>query len=152
MNSAWLAKLTAWPIIAGCFLVTLVVGVMGYKESTEMTQLAESGIAASAVIKEVKWSQKRGMDRNFDLTVSFTTKLGQKVTEVLRVDTETGKRARDDDDFLNLPVVYLPEDPSVLRVAGEGDHSRGMFVVAMITLIAGAILCFLRIFAIRAGR
>lgn len=147
-----LTRIASWPVIAGCFVVALVVGMMGYKESTEMTRLSHAGTATSAVIEEVKWSQRRGMDRNFDLTVSFTTTSGQKVAEVVRVDTDTGRRARDERDFVRIQVVYLPEDPSVLRVAGEADHSRGMFVVAMAAMILASILCFLRIFACKAGR
>lgn len=118
---------------------------MGYKEHSEMSRLAERGKPAVANIEEVHWTTKRGMDRNFDLTISFTTEAGQNVSEKLRVDSATGKRARDDDDFVELPVVYLPEDPTVVRQADETNASKGMFAIAAILLLVGAVLLMVRL-------
>jgi len=146
-----LEKLRSWPAILGIFVVAVVGGVMGYAERSEMTRLADHGKQALAQIKEVNWTQKRGIDRNFDLTVTFSTEAGQNVEETVRVDTETGKRARDDDEFVELPVIYLPEEPSVVRQAGESDASMGMFAIAAVASLMGLMLLALRLRSTKAA-
>ena len=138
-------KLLGWPVILGAMAIALVLGFVGYKERSEMSRLADHGKETLAQIEEVKWTTKRGVDRNFDLTIAFTTESGQAVKEKLRVDDATGKRARDDDAFVELPVRYLPEEPSVVRQADEADGSKGMFVIAAFALLAGVILLALRL-------
>jgi len=140
-----LEKLLRWPVILGALAVGVVLGFMGYTEHSAMSRLADHGKQAIAEIKEVQWSTKRGMDRNFDLTVSFKAESGESVKQTVRVDTDTGKRARDDDSFVELPIVYLPEDPDVVRQAGETDATAGLFVMAAIVLLVGGILLTLRL-------
>lgn len=140
-----LQKLLTWPVILGALVVAIVLGAVGYNERSEMSRLADHGKHAVATIEEVNWTTKRGMDRNFDLTVRFTTEAGQSIKETLRVDSETGKRARDDDDFVELPVVYLPEAPSVVRDASDTDASSGMFAIAGLAGLLGVILLVVRL-------
>ncbi|WP_342315289.1 hypothetical protein [Lysobacter sp. FW306-1B-D06B] len=140
-----LQKILSWPAVLLAFAVAAIVGFMGYTEHSEMTRLADHGKQAIAQIEEVEWKTKRGMDRNFDLTITFDTEAGQNVKAKLRVDTDTGKRARDDDEFVELPIVYLPEKTSVVRQAGETNASMGMFVIAAIAALAGIVLLVLRL-------
>lgn len=140
-----LKKFLTWPAILLMLAMAALIAFMGHKERSETSRLVDHGKTASATIEEVKWTSKRGMDRNFDLTLAFTTAAGQSVKEILRVDTDTGKRARDDDSFVEVPVTYLPEDPTVVRLAGEPDASMRMFVIAGILALAGAILLVLRL-------
>lgn len=140
-----LQKLLTWPAILLALAAAILIGFMGYKEHSETSRLADHGRAANATIQEVNWTTKRGMDRNFDLTIEFTTEAGESVKETLRVDSDTGKRARDDDSFVEVPVTYLPEDPAVVRLAGEPDASTRMYVIAGILALAGVILLVLRL-------
>lgn len=149
--TAMLEKLKSWPTILGAIVVAVITGFMGYTERSEMTRLTDHGKQALAQIEEVNWTQKRGIDRNFDLTVTFTTEAGDKVKETVRVDTETGKRARDEDDFVELPVIYLPEEPSVVRPADESDASMGMFAIAAVAGLVGLILLTLRLRSTKAA-
>lgn len=140
-----LQKLLSWPVIVGAIVIAIVLGVLGRNERSEMSRLADHGKQAVAKIEEVNWTSKRGMDRNFDLTVTFTTGSGESVRKTLRVDADTGRRARDDDDFVELPVVYLPEDTSVVRAEGDTDASTRMFALAAFAGVAGLILLVIRL-------
>src|SRR5687768_12602246 len=135
-----LQKILSWPVILGAFAVSILLGFWGYNERSEMARLADHGKQAMAQIEHVEWTTKRGLDRNFTLSIAFETEAGQSVEEKLRVDNDTGKRARDDDDFVELPVVYLPEEPSVVRQAGETDASSAAFAIAGIVALLGAIV------------
>lgn len=138
-------KMFTWPVILGAIAVAAILAVLGFAEHLEMSRLADHGKNAVARVEGVKWTTKRGMDRNFDLTITFPTEAGQTVSETVRVDTDTGKRARDDDDFVELPVVYLPEEPSIVRHAGETDASAGMFAIAAIAALVGLVLLVMRL-------
>lgn len=140
-----LQKLLTWPAILGAIAVALILGFMGYKEHSEMSRLADHGKQTIAQIEEVNWKTKRGMDRNFDLTIAFATETGQSVRQTVRVDSDTGKQARDDDSFVELPVVYLPEDPTVVRPTDETDASMGMFLIAALAGLAGIVLLVVRL-------
>lgn len=142
-------KLVSWPAVAIALAAAIVLAFVGHRESSEMARLAEHGHKAMAQIEEVHWKTKRGMERNFTLAVVFETENGTEVREEIPVDNDIGKRARDDDAFVEVEVAYLPEEPSVVRLANAKDGSAAMYAIAGLLAIIGIALGLLRL---RQGR
>lgn len=142
-------KFISWPAAAIALGACVVLGFLGHAESSEMKRLADHGRKAVAQIEEVHWTTKRGVDRNYTLQVAFDTESGTTVREDISVDSDLGKRARDDDSFVEMEVAYLPEDPSVVRVADAEDGSTAMYAAAGVLALIGIALGLLRL---RQGR
>ena len=137
-------NLISWPAIALAALLSIALAIFGYRDAAQTTALAEHGKRVVAQIEEVNWTTKRGVDRNFQLKVAFETASGV-MHQTVDVDKELGERARDDEGFDELDVVYLPEDTSTVRVVDDPGMATGLYIISALAAALAGILAFLRL-------
>ncbi len=114
-------------------LAAFVIVVTTENQSHDYSRLADHGVLAHARIDRVFIEGETG-----SLAVSFETADGTTVHKRLTVPRETAVRARHEKAFITLKVVYLPEDPSVVREAGERNLAGWRYLIA--GLMAGGAL------------
>lgn len=122
-----------------------VVGFAGYDEMKTSAALADHGVATQAMVEEVTWKKKTGIEKNFKAKVVFHADNGQDIHATVGVSKALGQQLRDDAVAPVLEVKYLPENPRKVELADHKDASTPMFLAsAAMVLIGGGILVYRR--------
>ncbi|HEY0502688.1 MAG TPA: hypothetical protein VGD42_04250 [Lysobacter sp.] len=116
-------------------LASLTLALTTEGRSSEHSRLADHGRTARARIEHVEMRVKRRHQAT--LAIAFETADGTTVRNRIDVTRSLGMRARDDASFKELDVVYLPEDPSVVRPAGQRDDARWRYLLAAVPAAGG---------------
>lgn len=122
-----------------------VIALSTHADKKNIDAIINHGVAAKAKITKVEWKTKNHIDQDYNLSVSFETQDGAMVSRKISVDSATGNKARNDDDFNALDVQYLPEDTSVVYQAGVAPPSNIGYWLAALMSIVGIIMVVRRV-------
>lgn len=126
-------------------LVGIGLGFGAFDEMNTSKALADHGVSTKALVEEVTWKKKSGIEKNFKAKVVFELEDGTVQRDTISVGSELGKRLRDDDSMTHIDIKYLPENPSKAELAEHTDQSTWMFAASVALTIAGVgILVFRR--------
>ncbi|WP_227818138.1 LPXTG cell wall anchor domain-containing protein [Nitrogeniibacter aestuarii] len=121
------------------------LGVGAVDEMNTSKALADHGVATKALVEEITWKKKTGVEKSFKAKVVFQLEDGTVQRDTINVGTDLGKRLRDDESITHIDIKYLPENPAKAELANHTDQSTWMFgASAALTLVGVGILVFRR--------
>lgn len=128
------------------FLLALLIGgpfVMfsGAHDARDIKRLKANGQETVAGVESIEWRKKRGSESGFRGHIVFKTESGEMVRAEIGLPQAQGQAIKDGKSAPLVKVRYLPNEPSVVRLADLQDNTtETRWVGAVMFLIGLAML------------
>jgi hypothetical protein len=135
-----LESLRSWVVLAALLIGGPYVMFSGASDARDIKRLQANGRETMAGVESVEWRKKRGSESGFRGHVVFKTESGAMVRGEISLPQPQGQAIKDGKVDPVVKVRYLPNDPSVVRVADMPDTTHEMRWVGAAMFIAGLAL------------
>jgi hypothetical protein len=124
------------------FLLALLVGgpylvFSGASDARAIKRLQANGREAQAVVQSVEWRKKRGSESGFRGHVAFKTESGAVVEADIALTQPLGQAIKDGKAEPVVTVRYLPNDPSIVRLAELPNNTSELRWVGGVMFLVG---------------
>lgn len=124
------------------FVLALLVGgpylvFSGASDARAIKRLQANGREAQAVVERVEWRKKRGSESGFRGHIAFKTESGALVRAEISLTQSLGQSIKDNKVDPVVTVRYLPNDPSIVRLAEMPNNTSELRWVGGVMFLAG---------------
>ncbi len=133
-----LESLRSWVILLAFLVGGPYVMFSGASNSRDIKRLQANGHEALAAVESIEWRKKRsGSESGFRGHIAFKTESGNVVRAEIGLPQAQGQSIKDGKAEPIVKVRYLPNEPSVVRLADEQDNSSETRWIGAVMFLIG---------------
>jgi hypothetical protein len=119
-----LESLRSWVILLAFLVGGPYVMFSGASDSRDIKRLQANGRETIAAVEKIEWRKKRsGSESGFRGHIVFKTEAGNLVNAEIGLSQQQGQSIKDGTSEPMVKVRYLPNEPSVVRLADMQDNT-----------------------------
>ena len=129
--------LKSWVLVLALLVGGPYVLYGAVKESSDVKRLQANGRETLADVESVEWRKKHGSESGFRGHIAFKLQDGTMSHAEVSLPRALGQALKDEKVPPVVKVLYLPNQPSTVRVADMPDNSSEMRWVGGLMFAAG---------------
>ena len=127
----------SWIMVAALLIGGPYVMFSGASNARDIKRLQANGRETTAVVESIEWRKKRGSESGFRGHIVFKTDDGNTVRGEIGLPQQLGQSMKDGKAEPMVKVRYLPNEPSVVRMADMQDSSSETRWVGAVMFVLG---------------
>jgi hypothetical protein len=133
-----LESLRSWVMVLALLIGGPYVMFSGASDSRDIKRLQANGRETAATVQSIEWRKKRsGSESGFRGHIVFKTEAGNLVNAEISLPQQQGQAMKDGKADPVVKVRYLPNEPSVVRLADMQDNTSETRWIGAVMFLAG---------------